>query len=104
MRFTTAEKQELILLVDRSDLGVRRSCQELGINRSSFFNWYRLYKERGLVGLEPDRSRRRQQWNQIPAAERNMVVELALDHPALSCQELACKISDELQIFTRNIK
>jgi transposase InsO family protein len=99
MRFTASEKQELISLVERSDLGVRRSCQELGINRSSFYKWYQQYHQKGLIGLEPDRPHSHQQWNRIPVAERNMVAELALEHPMLSCRELSCKISDEIQVF-----
>jgi transposase InsO family protein len=99
MRFTSAEKQELIGLVERSDLGVRRTCQELGINRSSFYKWYQQYHDNGLIGLEPAKPGSRQQWNRIPTEERNMVAELALEHPTLSCRELSCKISDEVQVF-----
>jgi transposase InsO family protein len=99
MRLNPSEKQELILMVERSELGIRRSCRELGINRSSFYQWYRIYQDKGLEGLLPAVSRRRGHWNQIPPAERNLVVELALDHPELSCRELSCKMTDEQQLF-----
>jgi transposase InsO family protein len=41
----------------------------------------------------------RRQWNSIPDAERQLVVEVALEHPALSPREVAIKITDEQRIF-----
>jgi putative transposase len=36
MRLTAAEKQEIIKLVERSELGVNRTLAQLGINKSTF--------------------------------------------------------------------
>lgn len=35
MRLSPAEKQEIIQLVDRSELGVNRTLKELGIHKST---------------------------------------------------------------------
>jgi len=51
MRYTQAEKMETIRLVEESALSVRRTLQELGINRSTFYAWYRRYAENGYDGL-----------------------------------------------------
>ena len=53
MRFTASEKQEIIKLVEQSDIGVNRSLKQLGIAKSTFYKWYKLYTEKGLIGLEP---------------------------------------------------
>jgi len=42
---------EIIRTVEQSELSVRRILQELGINRSTFYNWYRRYSEDGYDGL-----------------------------------------------------
>lgn len=98
MRLSAAEKQEIIQLVERSELGVNRTLKEFGIHKSTFYNWYQAYLQRGAEGLAPQR-RSRQQWNSIPPVQKEMVVEIALEHPVLSPRELAVKITDEQQIF-----
>jgi putative transposase len=40
MRHTQAEKMEIIRLVEESELPVKRTLQELDVNRSSFYEWY----------------------------------------------------------------
>jgi putative transposase len=99
MRLTAQEKQEIIHLVERSELPAKKVLEHLGISRSSFYDWYKVYQELGLIGLEPSCSNHRRQWNQIPEQHRQMVVELALEFTQLSCRELACKITDEIAIF-----
>ena len=44
MRLTGAEKREVIRLVEGSDLSVRQTLQELGVNRATFYAWYRRYR------------------------------------------------------------
>jgi len=94
MRLSAQEKQEIIHLVDRSDLGVNRTLKELGIHKSTFYKWYKVYQAKGLLGLQPQK-RTRQQWNSIPEEQKQLVVEVALDNPILSPRELSVKITDE---------
>ena len=98
MRFTPAEKEEIIRLVDRSELGVNRTLRELGLHKSTFYKWYKAYLKNGSKGLAPVRTSR-QQWNTIPPEQKQLVVEVALEHPVLSPRELAVKLTDEQQIF-----
>lgn len=99
MRFTASEKQEIIKLVEQSDIGVNRSLKQLGIAKSTFYKWYKLYTEKGLIGLEPLPSHNRRQWNTIPEKEKNLVISVALEFSELSPRELSCKLSDERGIF-----
>jgi transposase-like protein len=48
MRFTVSEKQELINMVVRSDLGVNRTLREIGLNKSTFYKWYKAYSDFGV--------------------------------------------------------
>jgi transposase-like protein len=80
MRVTPSEKQEIIRLVERSELGVNRTLKELGIHKSTFYKWYHIYVEKGMDGLMPQK-RTRRQWNSIPELQKLLVVEVALDHP-----------------------
>jgi len=94
MRRSASEKLEIIRLVENSDLGVKRTLEELGINRSTFYEWYGNYLEHGFEGLKPKVPNRQSFWNKIPDEERNRVVELALDKTDLSPRELAYHITD----------
>ena len=47
MRYTSAEKVEIIRLVEESDLSVKRTLDGLRISRSTFYRWYGEYCEHG---------------------------------------------------------
>lgn len=94
MRYTQAEKLEIIRLVEGSDLPVKKTLEQLQVGRSSFYRWYKAYVEHGAEGLKPRPSSRRQFWNRIPDAEREQVVELALDNPEQTARELAWHVTD----------
>ena len=99
MRYSASEKQEIIDIVVRSEIGVNKTLKEIGLNKSTFYNWYKVYSEEGIDGLAPSKRTSNKQWNSIPQEEKNLIVELALDYPHLSSRELAYKLTDEQQIF-----
>ena len=43
MRYTQAEKYEIIRTVEESDLPAKRTLAELGVPRSTFYDWYCRY-------------------------------------------------------------
>lgn len=94
MRYTPAEKEEIIRLVDGSDIGVTRTLKELGIHKSTFYNWYDRYQSFGIEGLKDKKPDQCQTWNRIPTQEREQVVEIALDKEDYSARELAWHITD----------
>ncbi len=99
MRLTVSEKQEIIHMVTRPEILVNRTLLEIGINNSTFYNWYHSYTKNGVEGLLPNNRFSNRQWNSIPEEQKNLVVEFALDYPDLASKELAYKITDEQQIF-----
>ena len=50
-RYSQAEKMEIIDLVETSDLSVKQTLLELDVPRSTFYEWYRRYREDGYDGL-----------------------------------------------------
>ena len=94
MRFSQSEKMEIIRLVEESELGVKRTLKELGVSRSTFYDWYCRYREKGYEGLSAVFPTRRGYWNRIPEEEREDVVNIALEMPELSPRELAWHITD----------
>lgn len=99
MRHTVSEKQELIHMVVASEIGVNRTLREIGLNKSTFYNWYHSYSEHGVDGLLASKRTAKREWNSIPQEQKNLVVKVALDAPELSSRELAYKITDEQQVF-----
>jgi transposase InsO family protein len=94
MRHSASEKMEIIRTVEESELGVKRTLEELDVPRSSFYRWYRSYQEGGYEALADQPPAPRRFWNRIPESEREHVVEVALEHPDLSPRELAWRITD----------
>lgn len=99
MRYTQAEKMEIIRMVESSDLPVRRTLEELEVTRSSFYNWYRRYAEEGYDGLAARKPSARKFWNRIPKHEKEQVVSLALQYSEKSSRELAWHITDRCGYF-----
>jgi len=94
MRYSQAEKMEIIRLVEGSPLSVKQTLAELKVNRSTFYTWYSRYREHGYDGLANTYHPPKQFWNAIPPWEKQRVVETALEHPEKSPRELACYITD----------
>src|SRR5690606_7221066 len=85
----------IIQTVTTSEVGVKRTLESFGINRSTFYKWYRRYLENGYDGLRPSKRALKRQWNSIPEEQKDLVVEVALEYTELSSRELAHKITDE---------
>lgn len=99
MRYSQAEKMEIIRLVEESDLSVSRTLRELDVARSSFYRWYRRYEAEGYEGLRNRPPTSRRFWNKIPEEEKASVVEIALERPEMSPRELAWHITDSTGTF-----
>jgi transposase InsO family protein len=99
MRYTQAEKMEIIRLVETSEQPVKRTLAELGIARSTFYAWYERYSEAGYDGLANRSTQPQRVWNRIPETVRLQVVDLALEQPEKSPRELACHIIDTWEYF-----
>lgn len=99
MRFTASEKYEIIRLVEGSDLPAKMTLKQLGIPKSTFYDWYAQYRDKGYNGLLPQKNPDRKQWNQIPDKEREEVVTIALEYPEKSPRELAFFITDHHDWF-----
>jgi len=99
MRYPASEKLEIIRLVERSSLSMRRTLAQLGIPRSTFYNWYNRYLEGGPEGLEDRKPRPRKVWNKVPDDITTAVVDLALEEPELSPRELTITFTETRRYF-----
>ncbi len=99
MRYTQAEKMEIIRMVENSDLSVKQTLRELDVPKSSFYDWYAKYKQSGYDGLAPVEAQNKKFWNRIPNLEKEQVVSLALAEPEKTPRELAWYITDHFGYF-----
>jgi transposase InsO family protein len=90
---------EIIRLVEGTDLPVRVTLQQLGVARSTFYDWYQRYDADGFDGLHDKKPGVRPRWNAIPEKVRKKVLGLALEHTELSPRELACRYTDQERYF-----
>ncbi len=95
MRYSQAEKMEIIKLVENSEIGVKRTLEELSVCRSSYYRWYQKYTEEGFEGLSNRKSNPKRIWNKIPDEEKEKVVAIALELPDQSPRQLAWHITDK---------
>lgn len=99
MRYNQTEKMEIIRLVEASALSVKKILNELGVSRSTFYDWYRRYLEYGYDGLSNQKPTARKFWNKIPENVKEQVVDRALEYPEKSPRELAWFITDNEGYF-----
>ena len=99
MRYPASEKLEIIRLVEQSAQPVRHTLAKLDIPRASFYRWYDRYRSGGPEALNDRSPRPDRVWNRIAEPERQRIIELALDEPALSPRELAVRFTDTESYF-----
>jgi transposase InsO family protein len=99
MRYPASDKLEIIRLVETSPLPVRRTLDQIGIPRSTFYAWYDRYLSGGLEALKDRKPRPKRVWNRIADDVRERVIGLALDEPELSPRELAVAFTDRKKTF-----
>ena len=99
MRYSASEKYEIIQLVERSDLSVRKTLAHLDIHRSTFYNWLQRYRDEGVDGLNDMKPVTDSTWNKIPTVHRTAIIDMALAEPQLSPRELAVTYTDDKSYF-----
>jgi Helix-turn-helix domain len=65
MRYPASEKLEIIRIVEQSHLPAKRTLDQLGIARRTFYRWYDRYLEGGPEALEDRPSAPSRVWNRI---------------------------------------
>ena len=99
MRYPASEKLEIIRIVEQSHLPAKRTLDQLGIARRTFYRWYDRYLEGGPEALEDRPSAPSRVWNRIGDDIRDQIVEMALETTELSPRELAVRFTDEKRYF-----
>jgi putative transposase len=99
MRYPASEKLEIIRIVEQSHLPAKKTLDQLGIARRTFYRWYDRYVEGGPEALEDRPSRPSRVWNRIAAEVQSQIIEMALEQSELSPRELAVRFTDEKRYF-----
>jgi len=99
MRYAASEKREIIDLVERSSLPVRRTLGQLGIPKSTFYGWYERGRAGGDEALVDGQPQSERSWNRIPDKVRDSILKLALEKPELSARELALLYTERHRYF-----
>ncbi len=84
MRYPASEKLEIIRIVEQSHLPAKRTLDQLGIPRRTFYRWYDRYLDGGPEALEDRPSAPSRVWNRIPAEIHDQIIEMALEQSELS--------------------
>jgi len=66
MRYSQSEKMEIIRMVEESPFSVKQTLVEIGVSRSTFYEWYKRYQEHGYEGLRSHYKSPRQILEQDP--------------------------------------
>jgi putative transposase len=90
---------EIIHMVEDSNLSVRKTVRQIGIIRSTFYEWYIWYQEKGYEGLALQRRSPPPVLECHSRREKQRVVEVARQNPEKSCREVAFHITDHEGYF-----
>src|SRR6187402_3818742 len=80
MRYPASEKLEIIRIVEQSHLPAKRTLDQLGIARRTFYRWYDRFLEGGPEALDDRPSAPNRVWNRIGDAIQDQIVEMALNY------------------------
>jgi putative transposase len=79
MRYPASEKLEIIRIVEQSHLPAKRTLDQLGMARRTFYRWYDRYLEGGPEALEDRPSAPSRVWNRIGDDIQEQIIEMALE-------------------------
>jgi len=99
MRYPASEKIEIIRLVEQSHQSVRRTLEQIGIPRATFYRWVDQYQTGGPEALADRPSRPGRIWNRLSEEIQIQIIELALEEAELSPRELAVRFIDTRGYF-----
>jgi putative transposase len=99
MRYSAAEKAEIIRLVEQSSLSVKQTLARLDIRKSTFYGWLKRYQAGGVEALEDRKPSPGSAWNRLPDDEQAAILDMALEKPDLSPRELAVTYTDTQSKF-----
>ena len=99
MRYPASEKIEIIRIVEQSHLPARKTLEQIGVPRATFYRWYDQYQVGGSEALEDRPSQPSRVWNRIPNEVRSQIIALALEQSELSPRELAVRFTDTQGYF-----
>jgi len=75
MRYPASEKLEIIRIVEQSHLPAKRTLDQLGVARRTFYRWYDRYLEGGPEALADRPSAPSRVWNRIGDEIQQQIVE-----------------------------
>jgi len=88
-------REGLIKTVEQNPGKRRDMLKELGIPAATYYQWRKMYKDKGIEGLKKTATAAKRVWNRLTPQEASMVLTIARKHPELSARLLAIKITDE---------
>lgn len=98
-RYSASEKLEILQLVWEANLSVRYAVRQIGISRSTYYDWLDRYEHGGFEGLENRRPLARRIWNRLDAAQQAEVLATARAYPDRSAREIAALVTDKGDFF-----
>ena len=103
MRYSASDKTEIIRLVERSHLPIRRTWRNSAFPDRLSTAGMIGHQRGGPEALADRPSRPDRVWNRIPQTIRSQIVDLALDQPELSQRELAVRFTDEENTLSQRL-
>jgi len=88
-------REGLIKTIEQNPGKRQGMLKEMGIPAATYYQWRKMYKEKGIEGLKKTPTAAKRVWNRLTPQESNLVLTIARKHPELSARLLAIKITDE---------
>ena len=87
-----SEKARVLVIVSAYPLSKSLALAEMGIPKSTYYNWIRREKESNTRGVKIES---RRPWNNMKAEEGKLVIGQARASPELSPRQLALRLVDK---------
>ncbi len=97
MRYPASEKVEISRIVEQSHLPAKRTLEQLGIPRRTFYRWYDRYLDGGPEALEDRPSAPSRVWNRIGDDIQQQIIDMALD--TVARRKISPPCEDAQQIY-----
>ena len=93
--FNAEQKRQLMEIVEKSTLTIKRTCVILRLNPGRYYDWQRRYAKNGMEGLKNHKSSPKSCPHTLLEEEKELIIEYALKHPDIRHRKLAHKMQND---------
>jgi transposase InsO family protein len=93
--FNAEQKRQLMEIVEKSTLTIKKTCSILKLNPGRYYDWQRRFNSDGMKGLKNHKSSPKSCPHSLLEDDKEFILDYALEHPDIRHRKLAYEMQNK---------